>query len=81
MSKIDEDVSEINQYHKSAGKIQLVHFSNNEFWKIIGCIILEVTYGKKGYGLWYITTRKYLGKAEGQSYKYACGNTDLLHLI
>ena len=31
---------------------------NNELWKCIGCIILIVAYGKKGYKLWEINTKR-----------------------
>ena len=53
MSKIDEDVSERNQYHKSVGKIQLVHFSNNEFGNLLGALYWKLHMGRKdtGFGL------------------------------
>ena len=78
ISKIDEEVGERTKCHESAGKRQLVHFSNNEFCKCIGCIILEVIYEEKEDTIWLITTINNPGKAESQIDKYTCGNTDLI---
>ena len=34
------------------GKRLVKRFKRQEFWKCIGCILLAVTYGKKGHKLW-----------------------------
>ena len=34
------------------GKQTVRTFRSQEFWKRIGCIISEVTYGKKGQNIW-----------------------------
>ena len=52
--------------------------SNKEFWKCIGYILLEVTYGVKGYKIWESINIKYLGDESGQIYIYFCRKTDLL---
>ena len=52
LSKINEEDDERNRHPKGMGKILLVqNISINDFGKCIGYILLEVTYGKKGYKL------------------------------
>ena len=42
-----------NRFTMNGGGKWLVRtFKRQEFWKCIGCILLEVTYGKKGHKLW-----------------------------
>ena len=54
MSKMNETVGEKNHFDKSGGRKWLVrHFTKNEFWKCIACILSAVKYGMKG--------QKYLG--------------------
>ena len=50
--KMNLAVDEKNRLDLSGGKIRLVHlFRTQEFWKCIGCILSEVTYGNKGYNI------------------------------
>ena len=56
MSKTNEAVGEKNHLEGVGGKKWNVrYFSNNEFWKFIGYIILVVTYRNKGHNIWVIT--------------------------
>ena len=53
MAKMNEAVGTNNCIMMDGGGKRLVsHFKSQEFWKCIGCIILAVTYGKKGHKLW-----------------------------
>ena len=53
IAKIDEAVDINNCYTTNGGSKRLFRpFERKEFWKCIGCILLEVTYGKKGHKLW-----------------------------
>ena len=46
-------VGEKNCLDVSGGGIRLVHpFRRQEYWKCFGCILLAVTYGKKGHDVW-----------------------------
>ena len=79
---MNEEVGERNQYQKLVRKIWLLkNISNKEFWKFIGWILPEVTYGKKVYRLCVSTTRKDLGKAAGQIDRDVCGKTYLLKMV
>ena len=53
MEKMNESVGDKNRLDNSGGRKQLVcHFTNNKFWKFIGCILSSVTYGMKGHNIW-----------------------------
>ena len=53
MAEMNEAVGIKNRYKMNGGGKQLVcPFKIQEFWKCIGFILLEVTYGKKGHKLW-----------------------------
>ena len=59
------------------GKRLVRPFKRKEFWKCIGCILSEFTYGKKGNKLWS-EVPKYFGKCENPKVrKDVCGNNDL----
>ena len=65
---MNEAVGMKNWLDMSGGKKHMVRtFRRQEFWKCIGCIILEVTYGKKGYTLW-IETPIYFGRKPQTNY-------------
>ena len=50
---MNQAVGENNRLDKLVGRKQPVRlFTRNEFWKCIGCILLAVIYGFKGYQLW-----------------------------
>ena len=51
-------------------------FRRQEFWKFIVCIILSVTYGKKGQKLWGETTISVGKKSRTKLHRYVYGNTD-----
>ena len=81
MSKMNEEIDERNQHQEATGKRRLTRkISNNEFWKFIGCILLEFNYGEKGYMIWVSTTIKDSGKAEGKIDRDVCGKTYLLRV-
>ena len=68
-----------NSHNKEVGKRQSVRiFLKHELWLCIGCIILEVTYGKKGYSFGVKTHRNNAGEAAGQIDIDVCGKTYLL---
>ena len=51
--KMNEAVGEKNSFDNSGGKKLLVHhFTRNEFWKCIGCILSVVIYGIKVNQIW-----------------------------
>ena len=53
MEKMNEAVGMNNCVTINGGGRRLVRtFKSQELWKCIGCIISEVTYGKKGHKLW-----------------------------
>ena len=53
MEKMNEAVCMKNRVTKNGGGKRLVSpFKRQQFWKFIGFILLEVTYGKKGHKLW-----------------------------
>ena len=79
MSKMNEVVDEHNRLDKCGGKRWLVwHFSNKEFWKYIGCIVLAVTYGKKGHIIWGETHTSDANKAWSPIDINVLGTTGLL---
>ena len=62
MGKINEAVGENNFLDKSGGEKRSVHnFRRQELCKFTGCILSEVTYGKKGHKRWGLT-QIYFGK-------------------
>ena len=59
------------------GKQKIKKFKRQEFWKCIGCILSEVTYGKKGRKLWSEVPKGF-GKYENLTLrKYARVTTNL----
>ena len=53
MAKINEAVGMKNRLTMGGGGKQIVRpFRRQELWKCIGCVILEVTYRKKGHTIW-----------------------------
>ena len=52
-------------------------FISQCLWKYVGCVLLAVTYGKKGKNIWR-KTKKYFGKKERTKlHRYVRGNTYL----
>ena len=53
MAKINEVVVMKNRVTVGEGGERIVRpFRRQEFWKFIGCLLSEVTYGKKEHKLW-----------------------------
>ena len=53
MGKLNKAVCMKSRFLSNGGGKRLVkHLKRQEFWKCIGCILLEFTYGKKGRKLW-----------------------------
>ena len=51
--KMNKAVCMKNHFTSNGGGKRLVKpYKSREFWKCIGCILSEVTYGKKGRKLW-----------------------------
>ena len=62
MEKMNEAVCMNNCVTTNWGGKRLVRpFKRQQIWKCIGCILLEVTYRKKGHKIWS-EVPKYLGK-------------------
>ena len=69
MAKINEAVGMKNYVTINGGKKRLVSpFKIQEFWKFIGCVLSEVTYGKKEHNLWSEIPKSF-GKMEILNYK------------
>ena len=76
---LSQAVGENNCLDKSGGRKQLVrHFTNNKFYKCIGWILLEVTYGIKGNKILITTETSVSMKGQTQIHRDVCGRTDLL---
>ena len=53
MAKMNEAVGMKNHVTMGeGGKRKFCNFRRQEFWKCIGCVLSEVTYGKKIHNLW-----------------------------
>ena len=78
MKKTNEAVGMKNRVTMNGGwKLLVRPFKGQELWKCIGCILSEVTYGKKGHKLWS-EVPKYFGKYENPKLQRDVrGNTDL----
>ena len=78
MEKMNKVVTMKNRVTVNGGwKRQVKNFTRQEFWKYIGCILLAVTYGKKGRNLWSEVS-KGAGKHENQTLRRDVrGTTDL----
>ena len=73
MSKMNEAVVIKNLLTMNGGGKRLVcNFERQEFWKCIGCIILEVTYGKKGHKLWSDIPKSSCRMASHKLRRYVC---------
>ena len=82
MAKINEAVVEKKNIYKSGWRKQLVlHFTKNNFWKCIGCILLEVTYVIKGHSIWLKTETSVGKKGITPIQRNVCGKTDLLKVL
>ena len=78
MEKMNEAVCMKNRVTLNRrGKRRVKIFTSQEFWKCIGCILLAVTYGKKGRNLWSEVSKD-VGKHENQTLRRDVhGTTDL----
>ena len=76
--KMNKAVREKNRLDKFGWKKQLVRpFRRQELWKCIGCILSEVTFGKKGHKLWG-ETQIFIGKkAQTKLHRDICLKTYL----
>ena len=78
MEKMKEAVGEKNCIDKSGEKKRLVHpFRRQHFWKCIGIILPEVTYGKKGHNIWGETEIYFGKKLRTKLHRDVCGRTYL----
>ena len=76
MSKMNENIGERNRYQKAEGKRRLVqNYQEISSRNLLGTFYRY--YGKEGYRVLENTTRKPVGKAEGQIYRDVSGNADL----
>ena len=78
MAKMNEAVCMKNRVTTNGGGKRLVRpLKRKEFWKCIGCILSEVTYGKKGHKLWSEIPKSF-GKMENPKLRrYFRENTNL----
>ena len=78
MEKINEAVGMKNCVTVGGGRKRILcPFIRQQFWKGIGCVILAVTYGKKGQKLWS-ELPKYSGNiAPTELRRVVRGNTNL----
>ena len=76
--KMNEAVVVNNRVTMNGEGKQLVRpFKSQVFWKCIGCILSEVTYGKKGHKLWSEIPKSF-GKMENPKLQRDVrGNTNL----
>ena len=69
LGKMNESVCDQNLLQQESRKTWAIKFfPKNEPWKFIGCILLTVTYGKKGYRIWEKVT--YIKKQEQMANPY-----------
>ena len=75
---MNEAIGMMNLVTMNGGWERLVcRFKRQEFWKCISCIILAVTYGKKGTNIW-IEIQKSFGNVEKPKLRRdVLGNTNL----
>ena len=59
------------------GKWLVRPFKRKEFWKCVGLILSEVTYGKKVHKLWSEIPKDSCRMAPPKLRRCVCGNTDL----
>ena len=78
MKKMNEAVGMKNSLTKAGGGKRLVRpFIRQELWKCIGCVLLAVSYGKKGYMIWSEIPKYFGNKARTKLQRDVRGNTDL----
>ena len=78
MSKVIEAVGMKNHLVMSGGgKLIVRPFRRQEFCKCIGCVLLEVNYGKKGHNIWSEIPESFGNKASTKLRRDVRGNTDL----
>ena len=78
MAKMNEAVVIKNRYMMNGGGKRLVRtFKRQELWECIGCIILVVTYGKKGHKLWSEIPKASCRMAPLKLRRYVRGTTNL----
>ena len=81
MEKMNEAVCMKNRVTlNGGGKRQVKKCTRQEFWKCIGCILSDVTYGKKGRKLWS-EVYKGIGKYENMTVKRDVLGTTNLHKV
>ena len=78
---MNEVVGEKNCLDNSGGGRWLVnHFTKNEFYKCIGCILLGVTYGIKGHRIWGGIETSVLKKGQNPIHRDAIGKIDSIRV-
>ena len=78
MEKMNESFGINNRLTASRGNSQLVSpFIRQYFWKFIGCILQEVTYGNKGHNIWSEIPKTFGKKPTTNLQIDVSGNTDL----
>ena len=76
--KMNEAVGIQNFYMiNGGGKLLVRPFKSQEFWKFIGYILLEITYGKKWHKLLIDIPKSSCRIASPKIRRDVCGNTDL----
>ena len=56
-------------------------FRSQEFWECIGCVVLAVTYGKKGHNLWIEVSKSFGNKSPTKLQIDVYGNTNLYKVV
>ena len=59
------------------GKRLVRTFKMQEFWQCIGCVLLAVTYEKKGHNIWSEIPKSSCRMAPTKIQRDVCGNNDL----
>ena len=78
MEKMNEAVGMKIGLMMSSGNKWLVRpFRRQDFWKFIGCVLLVVTYGKKGEKLWSEIPNTSVNKAPTKLQRDVCDTTNL----
>ena len=75
---MNEAVAIKNHYTMNGGGKRLVRpFKKEEFWKCIGCIVSEFTFGNKGHMIWSDILKPSCRMAPPKLQRYVRENTNL----
>ena len=79
--KMNEAVDMKNFVTVDRGGERMVRpFRRQELWKCIGCLLSEVTYGRKGHNIWSELSKNYGKMAPTKLRRDVCGNINLYKL-